>query len=136
MVACILVCRICGKYKPFSSDQREYIELAVNKRNIWIRSSIVWFVIDNWLSLNSILTTILVLYLSCFNQNEATAKQKIFFYSSISLFCAICPYVLKTKNNSMAYRDAYREVASAILGGSDLKSAIIRGEDIIKKAHT
>ena len=124
----------CGRMRIETEDWLK--KLAVSKRNIWIRSSVIWMSLYYWLVLNSILTTLIVLYISCYEDMGDTGMRiRVFAYSAISLFSSICPYIVNMLDVSKAYRAAFRVVDNIILSDGDLREAIRKGEEIIDGAH-
>lgn len=83
----------------FPDDFRFYIV----KRNAYLRSSIIWMSMYYWLYLVSILSTIIVIYLSSLRMLYG----KIFFYSVVSLFFIFAELVLQPKKISYGYRKAF-----------------------------
>ena len=69
------------------------------------------------------------------NMELPEMQARIFFYSVISLFSSICPYIVNLQEVSKAYRKAYRILDEALLLNKDLTSAIIDGEKIIETVH-
>ena len=124
----------CGNMKIKTDDS--LLKFAVVKRNTWIRASIIWISLYYWLVLNTILTTLIVLYISCYeNMEEPGMKIRIFAYSAISLFSSVCPYIVNMLDVSKAYRRAFRILDNAILSGNNLKEAIRVGEETIDNSH-
>lgn len=131
---CSLVLVICERYPMQEDDTIK--NSAIKRRNIWLRSSIIWLCVYYWLILNSILTTVVVLYISCYENMELPEMQvRIFFYSVISLFSSICPYIVNLQEVSKAYRRAYRILDEALVLNKDFTNAIIDGEKIIETFH-
>lgn len=135
VVMCGFALNVCGKY-PIKEEEDIKRKEAFEKRKIWIRSSIIWLSIYYWLILNSILTTLLVLYISCYeNMGVNEMQARVFFYSVISLFSSICPYVVNLQEISKAYRKAYRVLDKALVLNENLAEALVEGEKIIYSAH-
>ncbi len=134
MLAVIGILLICGKQDE--KRQVEMVRLAIIRRNIWLKTSIIWMCLYYWLVLNSILTTLIVLYVSCYeDMNLRDMKVRVFAYSAISLFSSICPYIVNMLNVSLAYRSAYRLIDDAILSNENIVKMMQEGENIIADAH-
>ena len=134
LLICCGIVMLCGKY-PVPNDD-EVKRNAVIKRNIWIRTSAIWLCFYYWLVLNSILTTLIVLYISCYeNMNLEDMKIRVFAYSAISLFSSVCPYIVNILDVSRAYRRAFRLIDDAIFSNGNMANALRKGEKIIEKEH-
>ena len=122
----------CRKY-PIEKNCDEKRRYAIKKRNALIGISIVWISIYYWMILNSILTTLIVLYLSCYeNMGNEVIRDRVFLYSAVSLFSSVCPYVVNMQEKADEYREAYRKIERALVTDGDVGEAIADGEDIIK----
>ena len=117
----------------FGTDNNERLKDAVKVRNNWIGSNIAFLFFHYWCILFSILATIIVLYLSCFEQSNNDVKARIMIYSALSLFTSILPYVVKMEKISKKYRMAYVTLLKEILGNDSISKAIISGEKEINK---
>lgn len=134
MIILIGVCCVCGKYPTTNCDEMK--KVAISKRNNWIRTSVIWISLYYWLVLNSILTTLIVLYISCYeDMGLDSMKMRVFTYSAISLFSSVCPYVMNIQGVAKAYRKAFMGLDYAIMTNSDLAEAIKTGEGIIDDSY-
>lgn len=135
VVICLCILLFCGKYPTDNIEDKSKI-MAIKKRNIWIRTSVIWLALYYWLVLNSVLTTLIVLYISCYRDMTLESMQiRVFMYSALSLFSAICPYIVNMLDVSKAYRSAFRGLDNAINLKGDLAKAICEGEEMIAKVH-
>ena len=131
MVAfCLLSLALCGKRKSDTKDENK--KVAITKRNVWIKSSIIFSALYYWTVLSSIMTTLIVLYISCYeNMDDAGMRERVFLYSAISLMLSIIPYVVNLLGLSKAYRKAFLIMEKAITSNEKIEEAIKNGEEII-----
>lgn len=116
-------------------DVDNQIAIAVKLRNTWLGSSIAFLIAYYWFVLMSILSTLIVLYLGCFeNTSLFEIKARLILYSAMSLFTTICPYVVNFLKISRKYRLAFCTLEEQLLMKNDLGNAIIEGEKIIVSA--
>lgn len=135
IIACFGALFRCGKYPDCDKSETKRF-IAIKKRNIWIRTSIIWHSLYYWSTLNSILSTLIVLYISCYgNMQDNGMRIRVFVYSALSLFSSICPFVVNLGNVARAYRTAYNLVDKALSMDGNLGEAVSKGEDIITSAH-
>lgn len=108
---------------------------AIKLRNSWLCSSIVCLFIHYWCILYSILLTLIVLYLSCFettSQNEI--KVRVVLYSALSLFTNVLPYVINLKKLSSKYRSAYMSILPMTIEDPTLAKVVATAEVEISQA--
>ena len=109
--------------------------IAVKLRNMWLFSSIAFIIVYYWCVLYSILSTLIVVYLSCYSGDSiAESAPRIILLSTVSLFTTICPYVINLVKMSKKYRAAFYCVEKALINNSGINEAIIEGEDLISSA--
>ena len=122
--------------KSILQDTGKIEKAILKRRNIWLKSSIIWLSLYYWVVLNSILTTLFVIYISCYeDMTKDEMRVRIFFYSSVSLFLAICPYIVNMMDVSKAYRKAYCLLDDAINSQGNIINAMKEGECLIAEAH-
>lgn len=64
----------------------------------------------------SILSTLIVLYIGCFEDTGITTiKARVILYSVLSLFTTIAPYVVNLLKLSKIYRKAFYVIETALL---------------------
>lgn len=139
LVICIETCVIISIVTSYENIQtinggNDLIQTAYIRKSIWLKSYIIWLVVHYWMAASSILATSITIYIT---SGEEINKNKIIFYSIISLFVSIMSYVLNPKRISSGYRNAYQEIDTALLkfDNSDfemLSEALIKGEEHIK----
>ncbi len=126
---------ILAKRRCVISSEDNFKKIATKLRNTWLGSSIAFVIVHYWCILISILSTLVVLYLGCFeNTTLNEIKARLILYSVLSLFATICPYVVNFLKISKKYREAYIKVEEKLLITSDLGKAIVEGENIISSA--
>lgn len=111
--------------------------MAYIRKSVWLKSNIVWMVVNFWMIASAFLSTLVVIYISV---NNIDAR-KIVFYSIMSLFVSIMQYVLTPMAMARGYRKAYQSIDKAIFayekGGCQdiaiLEEALNLGEDYIEK---
>lgn len=121
-------------YKRYGVNKKIEIEkaIAVRLRNSWLSSSIILVIIYYSCILISILSTLIVLHLGCFeNTKEFLIKARLILYSISSLFTTICPYVVNFQKLSKKYREAFMSIEEALLVSTSYSDAIKKGEDLI-----
>ncbi len=107
-------------------------KLAVKQRNCFLRSSLTFQFIHYWCILTSILSTLIVLYIGCFEDtNEKSIKARMILYSALSLFTTIAPYAVQLLKISKKYREAYCVIQEALLDGDQYASAHKESETLI-----
>lgn len=115
------------KYYPDNVDP-----MALRQRNCYLHSSIIFAFMHYWCILFSILSTLIVLYIGCYEEtNLFSIKNRIILYSSLSLFTTICPYVVNLIKISRKYRLAFNIIEGALLGNGDYADALKKGEQLI-----
>ena len=108
--------------------------IARKLRNSWLRYSLICIFMYFWCILFSILCTLLVLHISCFSTDFGpSVRARIIIYSIISIFTTICPYIVDLKALSKAYREAFRQLDTALLKNTSLEDAIEKGEELINE---
>ena len=106
--------------------------LAIRQRNGYICSSVVYAFIHYWCILFSILSTLIVLYVGCFEDtSEAGIKARMILYSALSLFTTICPYVVNLLKISRKYRSAFLIMDEALNKETSYADALCQCEKII-----
>ena len=116
-------------------NEDEYIKLGRKMRNRWLGSSLACLIVYYWCILISLLSTLIVLYLGCFENTGLTAiKGRMIIYSAFSLFTTVCPYVVNFLKLSKKYRSAFCIIEEQLLTQGDIGKAIIEGEKIISSA--
>lgn len=117
------------------SDENEYTKLGRKFRNNWLGSSLACLIVYYWCVLISLLSTMIVLYLGCFEDTGLAAiKGRIILYSVFSLFTTVCPYVVNFLKLSKKYRAAFCIIEEQLMKQGDIGKAIIEGEKIISTA--
>ena len=87
----------------------------------YMRSSI-WFLAGfYWLTLFSLLSTIIVIYLT--SLAPGIDKNKIFLYSVISLLCTVVNFVMNLRDISVTYRECSIRIEKAVLIALDERNA-------------
>jgi hypothetical protein len=119
--------KICG------SENREPI-YANKLANRWLCSSTVCLFLYYWCILYSILLTLIVLHLSCFETSTDQIKARIALYSALSLFTNILPYVINLKKMSSKYRSAYMSLLPMTIEDSTLARVVVTAEINISQA--
>ena len=118
--------------KHLVSNNDDLVEIAMKLRNTWLGSSIAFLIVHYWCVLISILSTLVVLYLGCFEDTTLVEiKARLILYSALSLFATICPYVVNFMKLSKKYRLAFCKIEEQLLNKNDIGKAIIEGEKII-----
>ena len=114
--------------------------IAITLRNAWLFSSIAFKVVYYWCILNSILSTLIVLHLGCFDMASGSSlpeidiRGRLILYSAVSLFTTICPYVINFQKLSKKYRNAFNSIELSLLSNSPYCEAIKEGENQISVA--
>lgn len=108
-------CRKAGSMKADTGDRT--LDFYIRVTNKYIRSSICFLGAFYFSTLLSILSTIIVIYLTSFA--EAGSWEKIFLYSVISLFCTILNFVINLRDISTTYRECFIKVESEVLRTRD-----------------
>lgn len=87
----------------------------------YMRSSI-WFLAGfYWLTLFSLLSTIIVIYLT--SLAPQIDKNKVFFYSVIALLCTVVNFVMNLRDISVTYRECSVRIEKAFLIALDAHDA-------------
>lgn len=133
---CILITLITGIEDIVIKSLDGIHKVAYIRKSVWLKSSIIWMVINFWMISSSFLSTIIVIYISVQNV-DAT---RIVFYSVMSLFVSIMGYVLNPLAMARGYRKAYQEIDRAIFEYEKknenveiLEKALVCGEEYIEK---
>ena len=123
--------------KRYQTEDKTVIEI-IKLRNNWLGGSIVCLFMHYWCILYSILLTLIVLYLSCFEDTATPQiKVRVVLYSAVSLFINVLPYVINLKKISNKYRNAYIELIptlNTLIYGYHFADAIEQGENEISQA--
>lgn len=134
--ACVLITLITGIEDAVIKDFNGIHKVAYIRKSVWLKSNIIWMVVNFWMISSSFLSTIIIIYISV----EDVDATRIVFYSVMSLFVSIMGYVLNPLAMSRGYRKAYQEIDKAIfeyekeLKNVDLlKEALVCGEEYIEK---
>lgn len=107
-------------------------DLAVKQRNCFLRSSLIFRFILYWCILTSLLSTLIVLYIGCFEDTNATRiKARMILYSALSLFTTIAPYVVNLLKLSNRFREAYCVIHEELLEGDKYSGALKKCEELI-----
>jgi len=124
-----------AKRRCIISSTDELLKITTKLRNTWLGSSIAFLIVHYWCILISILSTLVVLYLGCFEDTTLIGiKARLILYSVLSLFATICPYVVNFLKISKKYREAFIKIEAQLLISNDLGRAIVEGENIISSA--
>ncbi len=116
-------------------DEDTIARLGRRLRNKWVGSCIAFLIVYYWCVLISILSTLIVLYLGCFEDATTTAiKGRLIMYSAFSLFTSVCPYVVNFQKISRKYRKAFCIIDAQLLQQQGIVEAINLGEEIISSA--
>ncbi len=118
IIVVLLLFIVAGRRKPFYGDPQnseKYMghEFVIKKRNVLLRSSIIWQTIYYWTALTAILATIYVIYITNFTSSEYIAL-KVFLYSCFSLFASITLLVVDPKKKADKYRESFMILDSHI----------------------
>lgn len=134
--ACILITLITGIEDIVIKSLSGIHKVAYIRKSVWLKSNIIWMVINFWMISSSFLSTIIVIYISV-QDVDAT---RIVFYSVMSLFVSIMSYVLNPLAMARGYRKAYQEIDKAIFEYEKrkenidiLEKALVCGEEYIEK---
>jgi hypothetical protein len=123
-------------YKKYGINQKTEIDkaIAVRLRNSWLSSSIILVEIYYSCILISILSTLIVLHLGCFESTTDFAiKARLILYSISSLFTTICPYVVNFQKISNKYRQSFMLIEESLLASTSYGDAINKGEKLISE---
>ncbi len=143
-VICLEVCLLMSLYIGSKGTEKEHCEGIIGKayslRNIWLKTTIIWMLVAYWMISSSMLSTLIVIYISSEN-NKGVDTNRIIFYSIASLFVSVMYYVLSPMAVSRGYRRAFREINKAILKSEcqsvgkeiALADAIVMGEEYIER---
>ncbi len=107
VLSATIISIISGRRKSTETDGKKDNKSIVLKRNMLLKSSIVWLSIYYWIVLTSILATIYVIYITSFTSNAGLMQVKVFVYSCFSLFASVSLFVIDPKRNSEKYRAAF-----------------------------
>ena len=103
-----------GSMKADTGDRT--LDFYIRVTNKYIHSSICFLGAFYFLTLLSVLSTIIVIYLTTVNGSA----QKIFLYSVISLFCTILNFVMNLRDISTTYRECFIKFDYEILKVRDI----------------
>ncbi|HKM33176.1 MAG TPA: hypothetical protein VJY54_00315 [Lachnospiraceae bacterium] len=120
----LILYNVCGKRKlalNASFKNTKFLREAYmeKKCNIYIKSAITWDFVYHWITLSSMIATIVVIYLLTFFTSgdagsTAVDTGRVFLYSSVSLFLTLAVYVLEPKKKAVAYRTAFQVLVNAL----------------------
>ncbi len=135
--ACLLISIITSIEDELISEIDGTYKTAYIRKSVWLKSYIIWMVINFWMVSASFLATLIVIYITSNDIN----KVKIIFYSIMSIFTSIISYVLNPMSIAKGYRLAYQEIDKAIFKYQNsgkkkdkiLSTAINKGEQYINK---
>lgn len=134
---CLLVPSTTGIDDELINKSDGIYKTAYIRKNVWLKSNLIWMTIHYWVIAASFLATLIVIYITVDNLNESG----IVFYSVVSLFTSIMSYILSPITIAKGYKLAYQKIDKAIFlfensSNQDkeiLSSALIEGEELIKK---
>lgn len=134
---CLLVPSTSGIDSDLTNKSEGIYKTAYIRKNAWLKSNLIWITINYWIIAASFLATLIVIYVAVNDIN----KNKIVFYSIVSLFASIMSYILNPLAIAKGYRLAYQEIDKAILefentGSTNkefLSFALIKGEEYVKQ---
>lgn len=121
LVVTAIACRLAGCEKADKAD--ETLNKYIKVKNKHIKVSILWLCAYYWLTAISILSTIIVIYITTFPEDQETYK--VFVYSVFSLFCTVINFVLNPREISAAYRKCFILLNRAVSVTSDTESTIL-----------
>lgn len=123
----IIVSRRSGKYYDDKNAK-----LAIRQRNGYVCSSTVFAFIHYWCILMSILSTLMVLYIGCFEDvGEPNIKARMILYSALALFTNVCPFVVNLLKISRKYRQAFIIIEKALVENDKYGEALAECEKMI-----
>ena len=118
---------------PCSDKYDEQMNFCIKKRNLYLRTSIIWQTVYYLVTLVSLLTSIIVIYLCTFKEAE---ELRIFIYSVISLFATVVDFVMKPKDVAVGHRKSFnlldREIATQQNKNTTLTETVYKCEEIIE----
>lgn len=121
-LAVVAVILIYASNKPAGSMKADTgdrtIDYYIKIKNKYMHGSIIFLGAFYWLTLFSLLSTIIVIYLSSLAHGDNTGR--IFCYSVISLLCTIINFVMNLRDISMAYRESAIILEKAVLKARDI----------------
>lgn len=94
------------------------IDYYIKIKNKYMHYSIIFLGAFYWLTLFSLLSTIIVIYLSSLAPGDNTGR--VFLYSVISLLCTIINFVMNLRDISTAYRESTIILEKAVLKARDI----------------
>lgn len=106
----LISCSLAGTMKADTNDK--VIDFYIRVKNKHIKTSIFYLALYYWLTLFSLISTIIVVYLS--TEGATVDVKRIFFYSVVSLFCTIVNFVVNLRDTSMMYRECFIKLERAI----------------------
>ncbi len=143
-VVCLEVCLLMSIYIGTKEIDKEkdkgIIGRGYSLKNVWLRSAIIWMLVAYWMISSSLLSTMIVIYISSDKDNNIDTN-RIIFYSIASLFVSVMYYSLNPMSISRGYRKAFHDINRAILMTENqndereklLTDSIVRGEEYIEK---
>lgn len=141
-VVCLEVCLLMSLYIGFTERNRRkgdaLLETAYCLKAVWLKSTIIWTLVNYWMVSSSLLATVIVIYISSESDNMIDTS-RIIFYSIASLFLSVMNYALTPMAMARGYRKAFLEINKAILeyrsqsskSEQMLADKISEGEEII-----
>ena len=104
----------CGKAGNMKDDTgNEVLDYYIRTTNACLHFSIWFLGAFYFVTLLSILSTIIVIYLTTFVEFRSVGK--IFLYSVISLFCTILNFVINLRDISTTYREGFIRYLCVVL---------------------
>lgn len=116
LVLAIISSCLAGGMRANTNDIIIDYYIRINRK--YIRSSIWFLAAFYWLTLCSIFSTIVVIYL-CAYPTAGQDTKRVFLYSVISLFCTIVNFVTNPRDISTTYRKCHILFDEAILCARD-----------------
>ena len=104
LVLAIISSCLAGSMRANTNDIIIDYYIRINRK--YIRSSIWFLAAFYWLTLCSIFSTIVVIYL-CAYPTAGQDTKRVFLYSVISLFCTIVNFVTNPRDISTTYRKCH-----------------------------
>ena len=128
----LLVCILCKSVRPQALYGDSVTKLAVKQRNLILCSSLVFRFIHYWCILTSLFSTIIVVYIGCYEEiGEQSTITRIILYSALSLFTTIAPYVVNLLKLANKFREAYFIIEEALLKECKFGDSMIESEKLI-----
>ena len=124
----------CWKVEYLKDDTGDGIlDFYTRLSNKYVRFSIFFLGAFYFVTLLSVLSTIIVIYLTAFV--ESRSGEKIFLYSVISLFCTILNFVINLRDISTTYRAYFIKFEGEILRIRDFRDHCSSDCPLYQKLH-